>query len=62
MILFDDHLAQSVLIGHRQVAPDDGPAATTWSFHYRLIRALTDRSVSGSLSRATPERMLQIAR
>lgn len=61
MILFDDHLAQAVLIGHRQVAPEDGPAATTWGFHYRLIRALTDTSISGSLSRATPRRMLQVA-
>ncbi len=61
MIIFDDHLAQAVLIGHRQVRPEVGPAATTWGFHYRLIRALTDTSVSGSLSRATPKRMLQVA-
>jgi hypothetical protein len=61
LILFDDHLAQAVLIGHRHVAPEDGPATTTWGFHYRLIRALTDTSISGSLSRATPQRMLQVA-
>lgn len=61
MIIFDDHLAQAVLIGHRRVSPEHGPAATTWSFHYRLIRALTDTSVAGSLSRASPQRMLHVA-
>ncbi len=61
MIIFDDHLAQAVLIGHRRVEPEDGPASTTWGFHYRLIRALTDTSISGSLTRSTPRRMLQVA-
>jgi hypothetical protein len=61
VIIFDDHLARAVLIGHRQVVPEDGPAATTWGFHYRLIRALTDTSIPGSLSRSTPLRMLQVA-
>ena len=48
------------MIGHRQVTPDDGPPATTWGFHYRLVRAVTDRRVEGSLSRGNPALMLDI--
>lgn len=60
MIVVDDHVAGSIFGGDR--AYDDIDVATTWGFHYRLLRALTDRRVSGTLSRATPERMLGVAR
>jgi hypothetical protein len=30
--------------------PDDEPVATTWGFHYRLVRALIDNRTTGALS------------
>lgn len=52
MIIVDDHLALLAIAGH---LPDlqaiDGPIATTWSFQFRLARAIADTTRSGSLSR-----------
>jgi hypothetical protein len=35
--------------------------ATTWGFHYRLVRALTDTERAGRLSGGAPERLVQEA-
>jgi hypothetical protein len=47
LIIVDDRLTLDVLSGRLDI----GRCATTWGFHYRLTRALTDRSASGRLSR-----------
>lgn len=56
MILVDDRLTLEVLAGRRHVvgATDDDTIATTWGFHYRLVRALTDTSRAGQLSVGIP--------
>ncbi|HEV2370364.1 MAG TPA: hypothetical protein VGR90_10850 [Acidimicrobiales bacterium] len=48
MIIVDDKLCLDALAG-RLHSPE--PVATTWSFHYRLLRALRDGSRWGALSR-----------
>ena len=53
MIIVDDRLCLEALAG-RLEGDDDGPVATTWSFHFRLVRAITDDSRVGRLTRATP--------
>ena len=58
MIIVDDRLSIEVLAGRR---PDLGPVATTWCFHFRLLRALADSSVIGSLSRAAAVTLRQSA-
>ena len=57
MILVDDRLALEVLAGRRHVvgATADDRIATTWGFHYRLVRALTDTSRTGQLSGNAPD-------
>lgn len=55
VILVDDRLCVDALAGRRiPNATSDEVVATTWGFHYRLLRALADDRVVGSLSRATP--------
>lgn len=56
MILVDDRLTLEVLAGRRHLvgAADDDTIATTWGFHYRLVRALTDTSRAGQLSSDLP--------
>ncbi len=54
MMIVDDRLFLDVLAG-RLADPGGEPTATTWGFHHRLVRALTDETGVGSLSRvATP--------
>jgi len=55
VIIVDDRLASAVLSGRRHLVPGDGPVATTWGFHYRLVRALTDGRVEGTLIRAAAD-------
>lgn len=56
MILVDDRLTLEILAGHRQVvgATSDDTIATTWGFHCRLVRALTDTVRAGQLSGDVP--------
>lgn len=62
MIIVDDHLALLAIAGQ---LPDrghaDGPIATTWTFQFRLARALPDTARSGALSRrlSDPEAALR---
>lgn len=55
MILIDDRLSRAVLSGDRPPALPAGDLATTWGFHYRLLRALLDQRVDGRLSRGVAE-------
>lgn len=48
MRIVDDKLALDLLAG-RLPSDDDGPTATTWGFHYRLARAVSDAR-TGALS------------
>jgi hypothetical protein len=50
MIIVDDHLAARALAGS---LPDElgSTVATTYGFQFRLVRALRDERVKGSLSR-----------
>lgn len=54
MIIVDDRLSIEALA--RRPVPTSMPdetVATTWGFHFRLLRALADARLTGSLSRAT---------
>lgn len=51
MIIVDDHLALLAIAGRLPDLGADGPVATTWGFHFRLARALSDPVRQGSLSR-----------
>jgi hypothetical protein len=52
MVIVDDRLAIDVFAGRPVLdAARDEPVATTWCFHYRLLRALADPRLIGHLSR-----------
>lgn len=51
MIIVDDHLAILAVAGALPDLGPGGPVATTYSFHYRMARAVSDSARSGSLSR-----------
>ncbi len=51
MIIVDDHLAILAVAGALPDLGPGGPVATTYSFHYRMARAVADSARSGSLSR-----------
>lgn len=56
MVVVDDHLAIRALGGLPiPTASSDDVIATTWGFHFRLLRALADPRVDGSLTRTTPD-------
>lgn len=63
MIIVDDALSLDALAGRRARfgAADDEVVVTTWGFHYRLVRALTDTERTGRLSGGVPEALLQEA-
>ncbi|HEY9565299.1 MAG TPA: hypothetical protein VIR30_16150 [Nocardioides sp.] len=63
MIIVDDGLSLDALAGRRSRfgAADEDKVATTWGFHYRLIRALSDTERTGRLSGGHPETLLQEA-
>lgn len=56
MIIVDDRLSLAALAGRRERfgAGDDEAVVTTWSFHYRLVRALADERRVGRLTAAAP--------
>ena len=56
MIIVDDRLSIEVFAGRPlpEVA-SDVPVATTWCFHFRLLRALADPRLVGHLSREATE-------
>ncbi len=51
MIIVDDHLAILAVAGALPDLGPGGPVATTYSFHYRMARAVSDSARSGSISR-----------
>ncbi len=51
MIIVDDHLAILAVAGALPDLEPGGPVVTTYSFHYRMARAVSDSARSGSLSR-----------
>lgn len=51
MIIVDDHLALLAIAGSLPELGPPGPVTTTYSFHYRLARAVSDSARSGTLSR-----------
>ncbi len=51
MVIVDDHLALLAIAGRLPDLDVDGPVATTWGFHFRLARALSDLARHGNLSR-----------
>ncbi len=56
MLIVDDHLGLLAIAGQLPDLPGvDGPVVTTWSFHFRLARALADSARSGTLSRRLAE-------
>lgn len=56
MIIIDDRLSLDALAGRRDRfgAARIDVVATTWGFHYRLLRALADDERVGQLSGAAP--------
>ncbi len=51
MIIVDDHLALLAIAGALPELGQPGPVTTTYGFHYRLARAVSDSTRSGTLSR-----------
>lgn len=61
MIIVDDRLAREVLAGRRVPVVGRRAVATTWGFHYRLVRALSDDRVEGRLSKAASAKVRAVA-
>ena len=57
MIIVDDKLSLDALGGRMDFGQ---PVATTWSFHYRLVRALSDERRWGTLSRAAADQLRRV--
>ncbi len=53
MIVVDDRLSLDALAGRLGDLTGDGPVVTTWGFHYRLVRALSDDARVGRLTKAS---------
>lgn len=58
MIIVDDRLSIEALAGR---LPSSGAVATTWCFHFRLLRALSGPKATGALGRAAPANLLVVA-
>jgi hypothetical protein len=57
LIIVDDRLALDVLAGR---AFEGEACATTWGFHYRLVRTLTSGRARGRLSSALSDELVDI--
>lgn len=53
MIVIDDRLCLDALAGRLGDLVDGDPVVTTWGFHYRLVRALSDDARVGRLTTAS---------
>lgn len=61
MIIVDDHVSIA-LLGGRSIPELAGePMATTWGFHFRLLRALASEEQTGALSRRAVEGIRSLA-
>lgn len=58
MIIVDDRLSLDALGGHLELG---SPVATTWGFHFRLLRALADDTRWGALSRQATQHARRVA-
>ena len=62
MIIVDDRGALEVLSGRTlRDAGSSESVATTWGFHYRLVRALADDRIVGSLGASATEAVRSVA-
>lgn len=61
MIIVDDRLSLDALAGRLDHLAGDGPIATTWGFHYRLVRALSDDTRVGRLTKASTAALRRVA-
>jgi len=55
VVIVDDHLALRSVAGSAPDLGTSGPVVTTYSFQYRMARAVSDSARSGSLSRRLPD-------
>ncbi len=55
MVIVDDHLALLSVAGVLPALGLSGPVVTTYSFQYRMARAVADSARTGSLSRRLPD-------
>jgi hypothetical protein len=56
VIIVDDRLCVEALAGRPITGSSPATVvATTWGFHFRLLRALADDRTIGALTRATPD-------
>lgn len=55
MVIVDDHLALLALAGRLPELSAEAPVVTTWTFQFRLARAVLDSARSGSLSRRSTD-------
>jgi len=55
VIIVDDHLALLAIAGSLPELGQPGPVMTTYGFHYRLARAVSDSARTGTLSRRHQE-------
>jgi hypothetical protein len=62
VIIVDDHLALLAIAGSLPELGQSGPVTTTYGFHYRLARAVSDSARSGALSRRHHEAPAALAR
>lgn len=61
MIIVDDRLSLEALAGRLGLLAGRSPVATTWSFHFRLLRALADDTRMGRLAGARPAGLFDAA-
>ncbi|MGH9170806.1 MAG: hypothetical protein ACRD0Z_08035 [Acidimicrobiales bacterium] len=62
MIILDDHLALLAIAGRLPGDSAHETLTTTYSFHYRLVRAVSDDASHGSLSRRLPNPAVALRR
>lgn len=55
LVIVDDHLAFLSVAGALPALGVSGPVITTYSFQYRMARAVSDSARAGSLSRRLPD-------
>jgi hypothetical protein len=62
VVLVDDHLGLLAIAGQLPDLEAEGPVVTTWTFHFRMARAVADSSRSGRLSRRAVDAGAVVAR
>jgi len=62
VVIVDDHIALLAIAGAPPAELPDGPVVTTYSFHFRLVRAVVDEAADGALSRRVSDPALAVRR